>query len=83
MITVEREVVTGAPLSRVAAYLSDFTNTADWDPHTKECQRLHSGPLQVGANYRNVQDRLVPNGAATSYPAASTRLEHGGEGGTA
>ncbi len=29
MITVEREVVTGAPLSRVAAYLSDFTNTAD------------------------------------------------------
>ncbi|MDQ3457477.1 MAG: SRPBCC family protein [Actinomycetota bacterium] len=55
MITVEREVVTRAPLSKAAAYLSDFTNTAKWDPHTEECPRLDSGPLQVGAKYRNVQ----------------------------
>ncbi|MBA3292361.1 MAG: SRPBCC family protein [Geodermatophilaceae bacterium] len=55
MITVERQVATAAPLSKVAAYLSDFTNTADWDPHTEECVRLDNGPLRTGAHYRNVQ----------------------------
>jgi hypothetical protein len=47
MITAERQVATAAPLSKVAAYLSDFTNTADWDPHTEECVpvrgRQHGG----------------------------------------
>jgi len=39
----------------VAAYLSDFTNTANWDPHTEECVRLDNGPLRTGAHYRNLQ----------------------------
>ncbi len=55
MITIERQVVTATPFDRVTAYLSDFANTADWDPHTEECQRLDGGPLQAGARYRNVQ----------------------------
>ena len=55
MTTIVRTVTVPAPISKVAAYLSDFTNTAQWDPSTESCRRLDSGPLAIGSRYENVQ----------------------------
>jgi uncharacterized protein YndB with AHSA1/START domain len=56
--TTSRTVWTTTPVERVAAFLSDFTTTAEWDPHTVSCTRLnaeqHDG-VGVGAEYENVQ----------------------------
>jgi uncharacterized protein YndB with AHSA1/START domain len=43
------------PIEKVAAFLSDFSTTAEWDPHTKSCTRLDEGPVRVGARFENVQ----------------------------
>jgi hypothetical protein len=55
MITVRRTVVVPAPLDRVAPYLSDFSTTERWDPHTARCTRLQDEAVHVGSTYRNVQ----------------------------
>ncbi|MGI8652360.1 MAG: hypothetical protein ACR2I7_06125 [Geodermatophilaceae bacterium] len=69
MITVEREVGTRAPLRKVAAYLSDFTNTADWNKVGDD-----------GAEgMQRALDRLVPTGSS----ASTGRPKHAGEPGTA
>jgi carbon monoxide dehydrogenase subunit G len=36
------------------AYLSDFTNAAEWDPGTVQSERLGEGPLGEGAEFRLV-----------------------------
>lgn len=54
MITVQREIRTAKPMPDVVAYLSDFANAEQWDPGTVSCKRLDSGPLAVGAAFRNV-----------------------------
>jgi carbon monoxide dehydrogenase subunit G len=36
------------------AYLSDFTNAAEWDPGTVESDRVGEGPLGEGAEFRLV-----------------------------
>ena len=54
--TTRRAVWIDAPTDIVAAYLCDFTTTAQWDPHTLSCRRLSdSGGLGVGAEYEGVQ----------------------------
>lgn len=53
MKDVERTITTAAPLERVWAYLTDFTNAVEWDPPTQRCERL-SGDGGVGTTYRNV-----------------------------
>ncbi len=37
---VERVVTTDKPLDLVYAYLSDFTNTTEWDPGTVSTERI-------------------------------------------
>ena len=54
MITVERRVEVNKPVRVVFAFLSDFTNTTQWDPGTVRTTRVDSGPLGVGAKFRNV-----------------------------
>ncbi len=49
---IEREVTTSAPPDRVFAYLSDFTNTTEWDPGTVKTVRT-SGDGGVGTTYAN------------------------------
>ena len=49
---LERTVRTDRPVGRVFAYLSDFTNTEEWDPGTVETV-LVSGDGGVGTDYRN------------------------------
>jgi hypothetical protein len=46
VIAVSRTVTIVSAIDRVAPYLSDFTTTAQWDPHTAECARLQDGPVR-------------------------------------
>jgi carbon monoxide dehydrogenase subunit G len=54
---VERIVTTDTPLDRVYAYLSDFTNTTEWDPGTVRTEKI-SGDGGVGTAYRNISKFL-------------------------
>lgn len=54
MITVQREIRTSTPMADVVGYLSDFSNAVHWDTGTVTCTRLGSGPIEVGATFRNV-----------------------------
>ncbi|WP_330475744.1 SRPBCC family protein [Terrabacter sp. C0L_2] len=54
---IERSVTVGVPVDRVFAYLSDFTNTTEWDPGTVSTERV-SGDGGLGTRYRNVSKFL-------------------------
>ncbi|MCW2527255.1 MAG: Polyketide cyclase/dehydrase [Pseudonocardiales bacterium] len=64
--STSRDVTVDRPINAVAAYLCDFTTTAQWDPHTVSCRRLDDGPLQVGARYENVQ-RIAGRESTLTY----------------
>src|SRR4051812_30057145 len=49
---ITRTIDTSAPMSKVYAYLKDFTTTNEWDPGTVET-RLVSGTGEVGTDYHN------------------------------
>jgi uncharacterized protein YndB with AHSA1/START domain len=57
MASVERTVTTSAPIERVWGYLTDFTNTEEWDPPTETTTRT-SGDGGVGTTYHNVSKLL-------------------------
>jgi polyketide cyclase/dehydrase/lipid transport protein len=60
VIEVVRRVRTTCPLDAVADYLSDFTATAEWDPHTLACRRIGEGVgIRPGVAYDNTQ-RIGP-----------------------
>ncbi len=50
-ITFEQSLEIQRPLSSVYAYLSDFSNTASWDPSVIQAQKTTPGPLQVGTHF--------------------------------
>ena len=54
MPTVSRTFVVTPPPAVVLDYLVDFSNAAQWDPGTKKCERLDSGPVVVGSTWHNV-----------------------------
>lgn len=54
---IQRTVTTSASPERVFAYLSDFTNTTEWDPGTLSTERI-SGNGHVGTRYHNVSKFL-------------------------
>ncbi|MGI5499152.1 SRPBCC family protein [Lentzea sp. CA-135723] len=53
MTTVSRTFTVTAAPAVVVPYLADFGNAVQWDPGTETCTRNDSGPVQVGANWRN------------------------------
>lgn len=55
MPTIERTVTTDATPEAVWAYLSDFTNTNEWDPGTIRTVRV-SGDGGVGTTYENTSE---------------------------
>jgi carbon monoxide dehydrogenase subunit G len=59
LIEVTRRVRTSTPVELVSSYLSDFTTTVTWDPHTASCRRVDDGPIAVGSVFDNVQ-RIGP-----------------------
>ncbi len=50
---IERTITTDRPIEQVFAYLSDFTNTTEWDPGTVRTE-LEEGDGGVGTRYHNV-----------------------------
>ena len=62
---ITRTIETATPADRVFAYLSDFTNTNEWDPGTVETTR-RSGDGGVGTVYHNV----------SSFLGSKTELEY-------
>jgi hypothetical protein len=49
---LQRSVETNAAPAAIFAYLSDFTNTNEWDPGTVQTVRV-SGDGGIGTTYRN------------------------------
>ena len=50
----------------VAAYLSDFSTTQEWDPGVVEAQRLDDGPVGPGSRFRVVA-RFLGRRAELTY----------------
>ena len=50
----------------VAAYLSDFSTTQEWDPGVVEAQRLDHGPVGLGSRFRVVA-RFLGRRAELTY----------------
>jgi carbon monoxide dehydrogenase subunit G len=48
--TLETEL----PREEVFAYLSDFSNTEEWDPGTVQATRVDDGPVGAGSEFRLV-----------------------------
>jgi carbon monoxide dehydrogenase subunit G len=69
---ISRTFSVGATPSDAVAYLADFTNAKEWDPGTQDCARLDSGPVAVGATWRNVSRVL---GRQTELTYRLDRLE--------
>jgi carbon monoxide dehydrogenase subunit G len=72
MVIVERTVETASPIDRVFDYLSDFTNTEEWDPGTLRTKRVDTGPIAVGTRFHNVSQF---RGRETELEYRLTRLE--------
>lgn len=84
MPDIDRTVTVTADLQRVWDYLSDFTNTEEWDPPTQTTERV-SGDGGVGTVYRNVS-KLMGKETEVTYRVvvheAPHRLELDGDAGS-
>ena len=65
MASVERTITVRQPIAKVWAYLSDFTNTEEWDPPTVSTVR-RAGDGGVGTTYSNVS-KLLGHETETEY----------------
>jgi uncharacterized protein YndB with AHSA1/START domain len=54
MASYEAVVESPRSIDDVFAYLSDFSNTAEWDPGVVEAERLSDGELGLGSRFRVV-----------------------------
>jgi hypothetical protein len=54
MIVVERTLAVGVAPGPTLGYLTDFGNTALWDPAVRESIRTGAGPIVPGASWRQV-----------------------------
>jgi uncharacterized protein YndB with AHSA1/START domain len=71
MPKIERTMTVQKPLDQVWAYLTDFTNTEEWDPPTVSTTRI-SGDGGVGTVYRNVSKIL--GRCSTPFASPSRRM---------
>jgi carbon monoxide dehydrogenase subunit G len=51
-------VATPRPIDDVFAYLSDFSNTLEWDPGVVEAERLDDDEITLGSEFRIVAEFL-------------------------
>lgn len=56
---------TRLPAETVFAYLSDFSNTKEWDPSTVHAERVDDGPIGKGSEFRLVAAFLGRESAIT------------------
>jgi uncharacterized protein YndB with AHSA1/START domain len=74
MPTVERSITVSTPRDVVWRYLSDFTNTEQWDPPTVSTTRVR-GTGEVGTVYRNITT-FVGHEVETDYTVVRHEPEH-------
>ncbi|GAB3076083.1 SRPBCC family protein [Pedococcus soli] len=72
MVDVIRTFSVPRSPQEVVAYLSDFSNAVAWDPGTVRCERVGSGPVQVGSTWKNTSKVL---GRETELDYVLTTLE--------
>jgi carbon monoxide dehydrogenase subunit G len=58
VVHVSRTFTVDAPAEAVTAYLADFGHAEQWDPGTRSCTRIGTGPVEVGATWHNVSKIL-------------------------
>jgi len=51
-------IATPRPIEEVFDYLSDFSNTREWDPGVVEAERLDDDPVAEGSEFRIVAEFL-------------------------
>ncbi|SDO93100.1 Carbon monoxide dehydrogenase subunit G [Nakamurella panacisegetis] len=54
MVRVTRTFTVSTPIEKVVEYLSDFGHAEQWDPGTKTCKRVDTGPVHEGSSWTNV-----------------------------
>lgn len=54
MPTVSRTFTVSPPPDRVVDFLKDFGHAEQWDPGTRSCERIDSGPVAEGSFWHNV-----------------------------
>jgi len=54
MASYKATLETQIPAQDVFAYLSDFSNTEEWDPGTVQAHRVDDGPIGEGSEFRLV-----------------------------
>ena len=65
MANYRATLVTQLPAEEVFAYLSDFSNTKEWDPSTAQAERVDDGPIGEGSEFRLVTAFLGRESAIT------------------
>jgi len=84
MPEIDRTITVPGDQQKVWDYLSDFTNTEEWDPPTESTSRI-SGDGGVGTQYRNVS-QILGKETEVLYTVvaheAPRRLELEGDAGT-
>ncbi len=54
MVSVKRTVNVSKSLDEVVEYLADFAHAEAWDPGTRSCLPVGTGPVGVGSTWHNV-----------------------------
>ncbi len=58
MSTVSRTFTVELAPALTLDYLKDFRHTEQWDPGTRSCERIDTGPIAEGAYWHNVSKLL-------------------------
>jgi carbon monoxide dehydrogenase subunit G len=72
VVEVRRSIPVRVAANAVVDYLKDFAHTEQWDPGTRSCVRVGSGPIAVGAHWEN---RSEFRGRETTLDYELTRLD--------
>ncbi len=72
MVHVTRQFFVQAEQSKVIDYLKDFGNATEWDPGTVACERIDSGPIEVGSTWHNTS-RLIFINTELTYELTELR----------
>jgi carbon monoxide dehydrogenase subunit G len=57
-MNISRSFTVNPAPDTVRAYLLDFAHAEQWDPGTRRCERIDTGPVRVGSSWHNVSGFL-------------------------
>ncbi len=71
---IEEQITVARPPAEAFDYVSEFANTAEWDPGIAESRKLTDGPIRVGTEYDVV---ALFRGKRQAFRYRVTELEPG------